>query len=171
MIGKDMNSFEKIRWKRLARVIAYSLVVLLGVICILELGKYIGKKPYYVPEAEVNVEYGIPLQVELEELIPKENIRIGFHHPVYIEKEKLYMYLTNYKECEVAISAFLYDEDRNMYASSGMIKPDQFLPYLLLNQELLYEKEYYINIAFYNINDMTSEGSIWIKLGKLRNGD
>lgn len=166
-----MNSFEKVRWKRLVRLIEYGLVVLLGVICIIELGKYIGEKPYYVPEADVNVEYGIPFQVELEELIPKENIRIGFHNPVYIEKEKLYVYLTNYKECEVAISAFLYDEDKNMYASSGKIKSGQFLPYLLLDQELLQGKEYYINIAFYNINDMTSEGSIWIKIGELRKGD
>lgn len=163
-----MNSFEKIRRKKLAGIItAYGLVILLGIICMLELRERIGKRQYYVPEAEENAEYGIPLHVELEELKPKEKIKIGFHNPVYVEDDKLYVYLTNYKENEVAISAFLYDEDRKMYAGSGMIQQEQFLPYLLLDKELLCEKEYYINIAFYNTSDMTSEGSIWIRIGEL----
>ena len=124
-----MNSFEKIRCKKLGFIsIVYGLIALLGVICMMELGERIEKRRYYIPQAEENVEDGIPCEVELEELIPKENIRIGFHDPVYVEEEKLYVYLTNYKECEVLISAFLYDEDKNMYASSGIIRQEQFLP-------------------------------------------
>lgn len=164
-----MNSFKKIKWRKNGFIIvAYGLVVFLGMVCMIKIGERIGKKDYYVPKAEENAEYGIPLNVELEELIPKENIRIGFYNPVYVEDEKLYVYLTNYKECGVAISAFLYGEDKSIYAQSGMIRQGQFLPYLLLDKELLCDKEYYLNVAFYNINDMTNEGSIWIKIGKIR---
>lgn len=167
-----MNSFERIKWKKVAcKIIVYVLVVLLGIICLAELRERREERQYYVPKAEKNAEQGIPLQVELEELIPKENIRIGFHNPVYVEDDRLYVYLTNYKASEVAISCFLYDEDMNLYAGSGMIKQDWFLPYLVPDKELLYDKQYYLNIAFYNINDMTNEGSIWIKIGELRNGE
>ena len=75
--------------------------------------------------------------------------------------------MTNYKESEVTISALLYDEDKNLYAESGMIKQEQYLAYLLPQKDLIQGKEYYINVAFYNKDDMTSEGSIWIKIGEI----
>ena len=166
-----MDSFEKIRRKKLACIImVYALTVLLGVICIMTLKEYLEEKRYYIPETDKNAEYGIPSDVELEELTPKEKIRIGFHNNVYVEEDKLYVYLTNYKESEVLISAFLYDEDKKMYANSGIIKQEHFLPYLIIDNELMYGKEYYLNIAFYKMEDMTSEGSIWIRIGELRKG-
>ena len=48
-----------------------------------------------------------------------------------------------------------------------MIKQEQYLPYLLPEKDLVQGKEYYINVAFYNMNDMTSEGSIWIRIGEI----
>ena len=45
------------------------------------------------------------------------------------------------------------------------------LPYLLLDKKLLEDKDYYMNVVFYNINDMTNEGSIWIRVGKLAERD
>lgn len=163
-----MNLFEKTGQKKFGKyMIAYGLVVLLGAVSIMLLWQRIGKKTYYVPDAEENAVYGIPSQIELEELNPKDNIYIGFHNPVYVEEDRLYVYLTNYKESEVTISAFLYDEDKKMYASSGMIMQGQYLPCLLLNEELSAGKEYYVNVAFYNRNDMTSEGSIWVKVGEI----
>lgn len=148
-------------------MIAYVLIVLLGAVTIMLLWQRFGKKTYFVPDADENAVHGIPGQVELEELKPKDTICIGFHNPVYIEEDRLYLYLTNYKESEVTISAFLYDEEKKMYAGSGMIFQEQHLPYLQLNEELSAGKEYYVNVAFYNRNDMTSEGSIWIKVGEL----
>ena len=32
---------------------------------------------YYIPKTDVNAKYGVPQQVELNELNPKENIRLG----------------------------------------------------------------------------------------------
>ena len=163
-----MNSFDEIRKKkRIKLILGYGLAVLGGILCIILLNVQIEKNAYYIPEADVNAEAGVPLQMELEELNPKEKVRIGFLNPVYTEEDKLYLYLTNYKENEVTISAFLYDEDKTLYAGSGMIKQGQYLPYLLLEEELLQGKEYYINVAFYNRNDMTSEGSIWIRIGEI----
>jgi hypothetical protein len=163
-----MNSFEEIRKKkRIKLILGYGLAVLFGIICIILLKAHIEKRAYYIPKADENAESGIPLQVELEELNPEENLRIGFHNPVYIQQDKVYVYLTNYKENEVTISAFLYDEDKNLYAESGMIKQEQYLPYLLLEKDLVQGKEYYINVAFYNMNDMTNEGSIWIRIGEI----
>lgn len=148
-------------------MIAYGLVVLLGIVSIMLLWQRIGKKTYFIPNADEHAVFGIPSQIELEELNPKDNIRIGFHNPVYVEEDRLYVYLTNYKESEVTISAFLYDEEKKMYAGSGMIFQEYHLPYLQLNEELSAGKEYYVNVAFYNKNDMTSEGSIWLKVGEL----
>ncbi len=163
-----MNSFEEIRKKkRIKLILGYGLAVLVGILCIILIMVHTGKNAYYVPEEDVNAEDGVPLQVELEELNPKENVRIGFHNPVYTQEGKVYVYLTNYKENEVTISAFLYDEDKNLYAESGMIKQEQYLPYLLPEKDLVQGKEYYINVAFYNMNDMTSEGSIWIRIGEI----
>lgn len=163
-----MNSFDEIRKKKLIKLICgYGLAALGGIICVILLKAHIGKNTYYIPETDINAENGVPIQVELEELNPKEKVRIGFHNPVYAEEDKVYVYLTNYIENEVTISAFLYDEDKNLYAESGMIKQEQYLPYLLLEKELVQEKEYYINVAFYNMNDMTSEGSIWLKIGEI----
>lgn len=163
-----MNSFDEIRKKKLVKyILGYGLAVLFGVICVILLKVHLEKQAYYIPKADVNAETGVPLQVELEELNPKEKVRIGFHNPVYIQQDKLYVYLTNYKENKVTISALLYDEDKNLYAESGMIKQEQYLPYLLLKKDLVQGKEYYINVAFYNVNDMTSEGSIWIRIGEI----
>lgn len=163
-----MNSFDEIRKEKLVkRILGYGLVVLFGIICIILLKALIEKRAYYIPKADVNAEVGVPPQVELEELNPKEKVRISFHNPVYIQQDKMYVYLTNYKENEVTISALLYDEDKNLYAESGMIKPEQYLPYLILERDLLEGKDYYINVAFYNMNDMTSEGSIWIRIGEI----
>ena len=163
-----MNSFEQIRKKKRIKIIlGYGLAVLGGILCMILLKVHIGKNAYYIPEADANAEDGVPLQVELEELNPKEKVRIGFHNPVYTLEDKVYVYLTNYKENEVTISAFLYDEDKNLYAESGMIKQEQYLPYLLPEKDLVQGKEYYINVAFYNMNDMTSEGSIWIRIGEI----
>lgn len=163
-----MNSFEKMRYRKLGRmIITYGLIVLLGIICAMKLSGYIRKHRYYIPEAEPNAECGIPPYAELEELNPKETIRIGFRNPVHTEGDKLYVYLTNYKESEVSISAILYDEDKNIYAGSGMIKKGYFLPYLRLDKDLLCGKEYYIKVVFYNTKDMTNEGSIWIKIGEI----
>lgn len=148
-------------------MIAYGLVVLLGIVSIMLLWQRIGKKTYFIPNADEHAVFGIPSQIELEELNPKDNIRIGFHNPVYVEEDKLFIYLTNYQDSEVTISAFLYDEDRDMYADSGMILQGQYLPYLSLSKELKADKEYYVNVAFYNTDDMTSEGSIWLKVGEL----
>ena len=162
-----MNSFEKIRKKKFCQLmIAYGLVTFLGVICSIVIKEEIEKRSYYIPKEDVNVEYGVPGQVELKELQPKENIRLGISNSVYVEEEKLYVYLTNFKENEFAMNAFLYDEEKNIYAESGMIWQEHYLPYLQLDKELLSGKEYYINIAFYNRNDMTSEGSIWIRVGE-----
>lgn len=163
-----MNSFEEIRKKkRIKLILGYGLAVLVGILCIILIMVHTGKNAYYIPKADVNAEAGIPFEVELEELNPKENVRIGFHNPVYTQEGKVYVYLTNYKENKVTISAFLYDEDKNLYAESGMIKQEQYLPYLLPEKDLVQGKEYYINVAFYNMNDMTSEGSIWIRIGEI----
>lgn len=165
-----MDSFEKMRRKKLVSIIVvYGFVILLGMFCVMAVKDRIEKKRYYVPETEENAEAGIPSGVKLEELRPKENIRIGIQNPVYAEEDKLYVYLANYKESEVAISAFLYDEDMIMHADSGMIWQEQYLPYMILDGELSGGKEYYLNIAFYNVNDMTSEGSIWVKVGEIGN--
>ena len=163
-----MNSFDEIKKKkRVKYILAYGLTVIIGIICIILFKEYIEKKSYYIPVADTNAASGIPLNMELEQLNPKENIRIGFHNPVYTQEDKVYVYLTNYKESEVTISALLYDEDKNLYAESGMIKQDQYLAYLLPQKDLIQGKEYYINVAFYNKNDMTSEGSIWIRIGEI----
>lgn len=164
----DMDSLNRIRWKRIGiRIVTYGLIMLLGIAGLFVVKEHRQKNTYYVPKQEKDVEQGIPLQMELEELNPTDQIRIGFHHPVQVEDDKVFAYLTNYRENEVAISAFLYDEDKNLYANSGMIKPGQHLPYLTLSRELKQGTMYYINVAFYNTNDMTSEGSIWIKIGEL----
>lgn len=163
-----MNSFDEIRKKkRIKLILGYGLAVLGGIICIILLKVHIEKNAYYIPKEDVNAEAGVPLQVKLVELNPKEKVRIGFHNPVYTQENKVYVYLTNYKENEVTISAFLYDEDKNLYAESGMIKQEQYLPYLFPEKDLVQGKEYYINVAFYNANDKTSEGSIWIRIGEI----
>lgn len=163
-----MDSLNRIRWKRIGtRIVIYGLAALFGALGLLLLKEPVLNRSYYVPKEEENVQPGSPAQLELEELMPTENIKIGFHHPVYVENGKVYVYLTNYKENEVAISAFLYDEEKELYASSGMINRDRHLPYLTLSRELKQGTMYYINVAFYNTNDMTSEGSIWIKIGEL----
>ena len=163
-----MDSLNRIRWKRIGtRIVIYGLVALLGAAGLLLLKEPILNQSYYVPKEEENVQPGSPEQLELEELMPTEDIKIGFHHPVYVENGKVYVYLTNYKENEIAISAFLYDEEHELYASTGMINQDRHLPYLTLNRELKQGTMYYINVAFFNTGDMTSEGSIWIKIGEL----
>ena len=164
-----MDSLNRMRWKRICtRIVIYGATALFLAAGLLLLQEQIKNKSYYVPKEEKNVQPGIPLQTELEELMPTEEIRIGFHNPVYVEDDKVFVYLTNYKENQVAISAFLYDEEKNLYANSGMIKQEQHLPYLTLKDELKCGTMYYINVAFYNTNDMTSEGSIWIRIGELQ---
>ena len=163
-----MDSFNKVRWKRMSiRIAIYGFVAVLSAVGLFMIREQIKKKSYYVPKEEKNVQHGIPSQMELEELMPTEDIKIGFHHPVSVEGDKVYVYLTNHKENEVAISAFLYDEEHELYASSGMINQDRHLPYLTLIRELKQGTMYYINVAFFNTDDMTSEGSIWIKIGEL----
>lgn len=163
-----MDSLNKIRWKKACKWIAvYGLIVAFAILSAWFLKEQNKRNTYYIPKEEINAEDGIPEQVKLEELNPTKNIRIGFHNPVYVEGEKVYVYLTNYKENEVAISAFLYDENKELYAESGMIKQEQYLPYLVLDKETEAGKEYYINVAFLNEKDMTSEGSIWIRIGAL----
>ena len=167
-----MNSLKEIRRRKFIKlIIAYSLVAVVGAIGIVMIREQIEKRSYYVPKTDANAEYGVPLQINLQEVKPKENIRIGIYDSIHIEDDRLFVYLTNYKENDYAMSIFLYDEDKNVYAESGLIWQEQFLPYLQLDKELLQEKEYYMNVAFYNINDMTSEGSIWIRVGKLAERD
>ena len=167
-----MNSLREIKRRKLCKMIlAYGLVAFIGVICFLKIREQREEWSYYVPKTDEHAESGIPLQVGLKEIKPKENVRIGIYDSIYIEDDKLFLYLTNYKESGYAMNAFLYDENKNMYAESGLIWQEQFLPYLQLDKEVLQEKEYYLNIAFYNINDMTSEGSIWIRVGKLQERD
>lgn len=167
-----MNSLKEIRQRKFIKfIIAYGLVAFMGVVCITIVKGQIEKRSYYVPKTDVNAERGVPTEIGLKEIKPKENIRIGIYDSIYIEEDRLFVYLTNYKESEYAMSVFLYDEDKNMYAHSGLIRQEQFLPYIQLDKELLQDKEYYMNIVFYNINDMTNEGSIWIRVGKLAKRD
>lgn len=167
-----MNSWKEIRQRKLIKlVIAYGLVAFMGVVCIIIIREQIEKRSYYVPERDVNAESGVPLEIGLREMKPKENMRIGIYDSIYIEEGRLFVYLTNDKENEYAMNVFLYDEDKNLYAQSGLIWQEQYLPYLQLDKELLQDKDYYMNVVFYNIKDMTNEGSIWIRVGKLEERD
>lgn len=167
-----MNSLEEIKRRKFGKFLtAYSLVALIGVVCIVVIKGQIENRLYYVPKTDVNIENGVPLEIGLKEMKPKENIRVGIYDSICIEEDKLFVYLTNYEENEYAMSLFLYDEDKNIYAESGLIGQGQFLPYIQLHKELLQDKEYYLNVAFYNRNDMTSEGSVWIRVGKLEERD
>lgn len=167
-----MNSWKEVRQRKLIKlIIAYGLVAFIGVVCIMIIRGQIEKRSYYVPETDVNAEPGVPLEIGLREMKPKENMRIGIYDSIYVEEDRLFVYLTNNKENEYAMNVFLYDEDKNIYAESGLIWQEQFLPYIQLDKELLQDKDYYMNVVFYNIKDMTNEGSIWIRVGKLTERD
>ena len=122
-----MNSWKEVRQRKLIKlVIAYGLVAFLGVICIIIVKEQMEKRSYYVPKTDVNVESGVPLGIDLREMKPKENMRIGIYDSIYIEEDKLFLYLTNDKENQYAMNVFLYDEDKNLYAQSGLIWQEQY---------------------------------------------
>ena len=92
-----MDSLNRVRWKRICiRIVLYGAAAFFLAAGLLLLKEQITEKSYYVPKEEQNVQPGIPLQMELEELTPTEEIRVGFHNPVYVEDDKVFVYLTKY---------------------------------------------------------------------------
>lgn len=161
-----MNPFDRIRLRRMLGGIGTCiLVVILGIFCVMTVVKMKeGSKQYYIPAHDENALRGVPGQVALEEITPKEGMKIGFSIPPLYREDRLYINLTNYEENDFYLSALLYDDQKHFVADSGLIDNGEYLPYLIIEKRLDVNADYLLKVVAYHKDKMTNEGSVWIRV-------
>lgn len=147
------------------------ILIVLFILSVIGIGLaliYVNKKSKFVkPELDnnaVNIVENIDEILNYSELKVKDGYIIGLCSKIKVKEDRtINIYFASYQENDVYLKLRLLNENENIIAETGLIKPGQCIEEIKLDENIKYQR-IIAKIMSYNPETYCSEGSVKLKL-------